>query len=65
MLSTLLSIRPKFLPGLFPSHIPYDVWDVARAKQYVDRVNVIKRIKVNGEWPFAPAVERSGRIVYI
>jgi hypothetical protein len=36
---------------------------MARAKQYADRVNVIKRIKVNGKWPFAPVVERSGRIV--
>jgi integrase/recombinase XerD len=36
---------------------------MARAKQYADRVNVIKRIKVNRKWPFAPVVERSGRIV--
>ena len=36
---------------------------MARAKQYADRVNVIKRIKVNGRWPFAPVVERNGRIV--
>jgi integrase/recombinase XerD len=36
---------------------------MARAKQYADRVNVIKRIKVNGKWPFAPVVERNGRIV--
>jgi hypothetical protein len=27
---------------------------MARTKQYADRVNVIKRIKVNGKWPFAP-----------
>ncbi len=26
---------------------------MARAKQYADRVNVIKMVKVNGKWPFA------------
>lgn len=36
---------------------------MARAKQYADRVNVIKMVKVNGKWPFAPVVERNGRIV--
>lgn len=36
---------------------------MARTKQYADRVNVIKRIKVNGKWPFAPVVLRNGRIV--
>ena len=32
-------------------------------KQYADRVNVIKRIKIGTKWPFAPVVERNGRIV--
>src|ERR1700730_3215671 len=36
---------------------------MARAKQYADRVNVIKRIKLGTKWPFAPVVERNGRIV--
>ena len=36
---------------------------MARAKLYADRVNVIKMVKVNGKWPFAPVVERNGRIV--
>jgi integrase/recombinase XerD len=36
---------------------------MARAKLYADRVNVIKMVKVNGKWPFAPVVERKGRIV--
>ena len=36
---------------------------MARAKQYADRVNVIKRIKRGSKWPFAPGVEVNGRIV--
>ena len=36
---------------------------MARAKQYADRVNVIKRIKLGSKWPFAPVVEQNGRIV--
>jgi hypothetical protein len=36
---------------------------MARAKQYADRVNVIKRIKLGTKWPFAPVVEHNGRIV--
>src|ERR1700761_9501363 len=36
---------------------------MARAKLYADRVNVIKMVKVNGKWPFAPVVERNGRII--
>ena len=36
---------------------------MARAKQYADRVNVIKRIKLGSKWPFAPVVEQKGRIV--
>src|SRR6266478_2684863 len=35
----------------------------AGPRQYADRVNVIKRIKVNGKWPFAAVVEKSGKIV--
>lgn len=34
-----------------------------KAKQYAERVNVIKMVKVNGKWPFAPVVERNGKIV--
>jgi hypothetical protein len=36
---------------------------MARAKQYADRVNIIKRIKPGTKWPFAPVIERNGRIV--
>ena len=36
---------------------------MARAKQYTDRVNIIKRIKLGSKWPFAPVVEHNGRIV--
>jgi integrase/recombinase XerD len=36
---------------------------MARAKQYADRVNIIKRIKLGAKWPFAPVVEHNGRIV--
>jgi integrase/recombinase XerD len=36
---------------------------MARTKQYANRVNVIKRIKLGSKWPFAPVVERNGRIV--
>ena len=36
---------------------------MARAKQYADRVNIIKRIKLGTKWPFAPVVEHNGRIV--
>lgn len=36
---------------------------MGRTKQYADRVNVIKRVKVDGKWPFAPVVEKNGKIV--
>jgi integrase/recombinase XerD len=36
---------------------------VARNRQYAERVNVIKMVKVNGKWPFARVVERNGRII--
>jgi hypothetical protein len=36
---------------------------MARARQYADRVNIIKMVKVNGKWPFARIVERNGRII--
>jgi integrase len=36
---------------------------MAKAKHYAERVNVIKMVKVNGRWPFAPVVERNGKIV--
>ena len=36
---------------------------MARNRQYADRVNVIKMVKVNGKWPFARVVERNGRII--
>ena len=35
---------------------------MARAKQYADRVNIIKRIKLGSKWPFASVVEHNGRI---
>jgi len=34
-----------------------------RAKTYADRVNIIKMVKVGGKWPFAPVVERNGKII--
>jgi len=36
---------------------------MARTRQYADRVNIIKMVKVNGKWPFAGIVERNGRII--
>jgi len=36
---------------------------MARAKQYTDRVNIIKRIKLGSRWPFTSVVENNGRIV--
>jgi integrase/recombinase XerD len=36
---------------------------MARAKLYAERVNIIKMVKVAGKWPFAPVVERNGRII--
>lgn len=34
-----------------------------RGKTYADRVNIIKMVKVDGKWPFAPIVERKGKII--
>jgi integrase/recombinase XerD len=34
-----------------------------RVRQYADRVNVLKYIKSNDRWRFAPVVERNGKIV--
>jgi integrase len=36
---------------------------MARAKTYADRVNIIKMVKIDGKWPFAPVAERKGKIV--
>jgi hypothetical protein len=36
---------------------------MAKTRQYADRVNIIKMVKVNGKWPFAGIVERNGKIV--
>jgi integrase/recombinase XerD len=36
---------------------------MARAKTYANRVNIIKMVKIDGKWPFAPVVERKGKIV--
>lgn len=36
---------------------------MARARQYADRVNIIKMVKVKGRWPFARIVERNGKII--
>lgn len=35
---------------------------MARTRQYADRVNVIKMIKLDGKWQFVPIVERNGKI---
>jgi hypothetical protein len=36
---------------------------MTRAKQYADRVNIIKKIKLGSKWLFASVVEHNGRIV--
>ncbi|AXC15393.1 Phage integrase [Acidisarcina polymorpha] len=36
---------------------------MARTRTYADRVNVIKMIKIDGKWPFAPVIEHNGKIV--
>jgi len=36
---------------------------MGRTRQYAGRVNVIKRIKVGDRWPFAPVVEKNGKLV--
>lgn len=36
---------------------------MARGKTYADRVNIIKMVKIDGKWPFAPIVERKGKII--
>ncbi len=36
---------------------------MARTKEYADRVNIKKRIKLGPKWPFASVVEHNGRIV--
>src|SRR5260370_42626720 len=33
------------------------------SRQYADRVNVLKYVKVNDAWRFAPVVEKNGKIV--
>lgn len=35
---------------------------MARTRQYADRVNVIKMIKLDGKWQFVPVVERNGKM---
>lgn len=34
-----------------------------RKRQYADRVNILKMIKLNGKWRFATSVERNGKLV--
>ncbi|HEY0162023.1 MAG TPA: tyrosine-type recombinase/integrase [Edaphobacter sp.] len=36
---------------------------MGRNRQYADRVNVIKQVKHEGKWRFAPLVQRNGKIV--
>ena len=36
---------------------------MARNRQYATRVNILKLVKVKGKWPFAPVVERNGRLI--
>lgn len=36
---------------------------MARARQYADRVNIVKYIKCGDSWRFAPVIERNGKIV--
>lgn len=36
---------------------------MGRTRQYAGRVNVIKRIKVGDRWPFAPVVEKNGKLL--
>ena len=36
---------------------------MGRTRQYAGRVNVIKQIKLGDRWPFAPVVEKNGKLV--
>jgi hypothetical protein len=36
---------------------------MSRTRQYADRVNIIKRIKIGNRWPFASVIERNGKLV--
>jgi hypothetical protein len=35
---------------------------MARTRQYADRANIIKMMKLDGKWRFAPVVERNTKI---
>jgi integrase len=36
---------------------------MARSRSYAERVNVLKKVLVNGNWKFVPVLEKSGKIV--
>lgn len=36
---------------------------MARTKRYAERVNVLKKVRVNGSWKLASVLERNGKIV--
>jgi hypothetical protein len=35
---------------------------MARTRHYAERVNIIKMVKLDGKWRFAPVVERNGKV---
>jgi integrase/recombinase XerD len=36
---------------------------MARSRSYAERVNVLKKVLINGVWKFVPVIERNGKIV--
>ncbi len=36
---------------------------MARSKQYAERVNILKKVRVGGAWKLTAVVERNGKIV--
>src|SRR5258708_32088212 len=36
---------------------------MARSRSYSERVNVLKKVLLNGNWKFVPVLEKSGKIV--
>src|SRR5260370_35706849 len=36
---------------------------MARSRSYAERVNVLKKVLVGGNWKFVPVLEKSGKIV--
>ncbi len=36
---------------------------MARSRNYAERVNVLKKVQLNGSWKFVPVLERKGKII--